>query len=123
MRIFKQELDSQLDLVVDDASHLYEQTRTSLKFLFPLLSPGGTYLIEDWAWSHRENAQVKGHPWSRMPSMTNLVFELVAELATSEEIEDIYINNNVVRITKAKDAKSAALLDDLALRGKKMPLI
>ena len=37
-----------LDLVIDDASHRLEETRASFETLFPLLRPGGSYLIEDW---------------------------------------------------------------------------
>jgi predicted O-methyltransferase YrrM len=37
-----------LDLVIDDASHLLDPTRTSFNVLFPLLRPGGVYVIEDW---------------------------------------------------------------------------
>jgi predicted O-methyltransferase YrrM len=40
--------DAPLDLVVDDASHLYEPTVRSFEVLFPLLAPGGRYIIEDW---------------------------------------------------------------------------
>jgi predicted O-methyltransferase YrrM len=42
-------LDGQIDLVVDDASHLYEPTRSSFLTLFPRLRPGGLYVIEDWS--------------------------------------------------------------------------
>jgi predicted O-methyltransferase YrrM len=41
-----------LDLVIDDASHQLAQTRASFDTLFPLLRPGGDYVIEDWAWAH-----------------------------------------------------------------------
>ncbi len=37
-----------LDLVIDDASHLYEPTVTSFETLFPRVRPGGYYMIEDW---------------------------------------------------------------------------
>jgi predicted O-methyltransferase YrrM len=37
-----------LDLVIDDASHLYGPTRASFEVLFPRVRPGGLYLIEDW---------------------------------------------------------------------------
>ena len=37
-----------LDLVIDDASHQLELTRTSFEVLFPHLRPGGLYTIEDW---------------------------------------------------------------------------
>ena len=122
-RVFDSYLEGQLDLVVDDASHLYDQTRKSMEVLFPLLSPGGTYIIEDWAWSHRGRAQEGNHPWKDKPSMTNLIFQIVAELGTSNEIENVYINKNHVRITKSKNGTAAMVLNDLALRGEKMTLI
>lgn len=37
-----------LDLVIDDASHLYHPTVASFDVLFPRLRPGGLYVIEDW---------------------------------------------------------------------------
>jgi len=39
--------DAKLEIVVDDASHDQEKTLDSLKYLFPLLQPGGWYVIED----------------------------------------------------------------------------
>lgn len=42
----------QIDLVIDDASHLLEETRISFETLFPLLRPGGLYVIEDWNAEH-----------------------------------------------------------------------
>ena len=38
-----------LDVVVDDASHLYGPSVASFELLFPRLRPGGAYVIEDWA--------------------------------------------------------------------------
>ena len=118
--IFDDELDRRLDLVVDDASHLYEQTRKSFEILFPLLQPGGTYVIEDWAWSHRVNAQNRRHPWWKKSALTNLIFEMVVELAGGDQIESIYINNNHVRIKKSLSSGASAVLSELALRGKKI---
>jgi predicted O-methyltransferase YrrM len=42
-----------IDLVVDDASHRLEPTRASFNVLFPLLRPGGIFVIEDWSAEHR----------------------------------------------------------------------
>lgn len=42
----------QIDLVIDDASHLLDETRASFEILFPLLRPGGLYVIEDWNADH-----------------------------------------------------------------------
>lgn len=39
-----------IDLVVDDASHLYRESRASFEVLFPRLAPGGLYMLEDWRW-------------------------------------------------------------------------
>ena len=40
-----------LDLVIDDASHLYGLSRRSFEILFGMLRPGGLYCLEDWNWS------------------------------------------------------------------------
>ena len=36
------------DLIVDDASHRGPQTQASFGLLWPLIAPGGFYVIEDW---------------------------------------------------------------------------
>ncbi len=41
-----------IDLAIDDASHLLEQTRSSFETLFPLLRAGGVFVIEDWNADH-----------------------------------------------------------------------
>lgn len=38
----------QYDLIVDDASHMGPQTRACFGMLWPLVAPGGYYVIEDW---------------------------------------------------------------------------
>jgi len=38
-----------VDLVIDDASHIYDLSVASFEALFPLVAPGGWYVIEDWA--------------------------------------------------------------------------
>jgi predicted O-methyltransferase YrrM len=44
--------DEPLDLVLDDASHELDPTRTSFEVLFPRLRHGGLYAIEDWSSDH-----------------------------------------------------------------------
>lgn len=47
--VVDEELDGRaIDLVIDDASHHHDPTRTSFEVLFPRLREGGLYLIEDW---------------------------------------------------------------------------
>ena len=64
-QIILRELADELDLVVDDASHTYEETKASFEFLFPLLRPGGIYVIEDWSWAHHPNYQSPDAPFSK----------------------------------------------------------
>ena len=42
-------IEPSIDLVIDDASHMLGPTRASFETLFPLLVPGGAYIIEDFA--------------------------------------------------------------------------
>jgi predicted O-methyltransferase YrrM len=71
-----------LDLVIDDASHLYGPTKSSFETLFPLLRPGGLYIIEDWAWAHWKGCKV-GPPGSEL---TKLAFELVEAVGSTTEL-------------------------------------
>lgn len=71
-----------LDLVLDDASHLYGPTKASFECLFPLLRPGALYIIEDWAWAHWQHYQDPQHEWARETAPTQFVTEL-AEAAGS----------------------------------------
>lgn len=48
--IYREELNSRIDLIIDDASHRYDLTKKSFEYLFPLLEPEGVYIIEDWGW-------------------------------------------------------------------------
>lgn len=73
-----------LDLVIDDASHLYPQTRSSFETLFPLLRPGGVYVIEDWDWAHYadDEWQSAAGVYHDKPALTNLIVELLMLLGT-----------------------------------------
>lgn len=55
-----------VDLVIDDASHLATQQRTSFDALWPLVAPGGLYVIEDlhtlfWARANPPEARLWLH--------------------------------------------------------------
>jgi cephalosporin hydroxylase len=81
-QILAAEFTDPLDLVIDDASHFYGPTKQSFETLFPLLRPGGIYIIEDWAWAHWNGMQVgriEDEP-------TTLIFELIEALGTSQDL-------------------------------------
>ncbi|HNB26552.1 MAG TPA: class I SAM-dependent methyltransferase [Alphaproteobacteria bacterium] len=65
-----------LDMIVDDASHFYAQTRASFETTFSYLRPGGLYVIEDWGWAHWPDWQKPDHPWQDREALSNLLFDL-----------------------------------------------
>jgi cephalosporin hydroxylase len=84
--IVDKEFDGPLDLVIDDGSHLYGPTKDSFDTLFPLVRPGGFYIVEDWAWEHSEAFQTPDHPWAKEKSLTALVFRLVEATGSSPHL-------------------------------------
>lgn len=71
-----------IDLIVDDASHQYELSRRTFEITYPLLRPGGLYVIEDWGWAHWQGF----NEWQDAPALSNLVFQLSALCAAHMEI-------------------------------------
>ena len=98
--------DRCLDLVVDDCSHLYEPTKTSLNVFLPLLRPGGIYLIEDWGWAHwLEKTEQYNQTFAteEMP-LTKLILEVVMLAATNPYIiRNVFIDSSRAFITRARD--------------------
>ena len=100
--IVKAEFDGPLDLVVDDASHLYEPTLTSFQSLFPRLRPGGLYIIEDWAWDHWPEFQKPDHIWAKRESLTKLVRQLTECVGTrSSPIARLTVHHGFVAVERA----------------------
>ncbi|MFN0108320.1 MAG: class I SAM-dependent methyltransferase [Blastocatellia bacterium] len=84
--IVSHEFRDSLDLVIDDASHQYAPTLASFQALFPLLRPGGLYIIEDWAWEHWPDFHDSNHAWFNEPSLTKLVSELMEVTASKPDL-------------------------------------
>jgi hypothetical protein len=76
--------DTELDLVVDDASHLVEPTRATFNCLFPRLAAGGTYLIEDWSWAHSGMGAMD--TWADQRPLTSVIFELILACACRPKV-------------------------------------
>ncbi|MCI0600408.1 MAG: class I SAM-dependent methyltransferase [Beijerinckiaceae bacterium] len=98
--IIRNEFPEGLDLVIDDASHHYDFSKTSFEICFPFLRPGGLYVLEDWPWSHRAPYQPNTHPWHGKPALTNLVFELVVSVAGPSSIAKLEVYPDLAVITK-----------------------
>lgn len=119
------------DIVVDDASHLLHQTKTSFNLLFPYVTPGGYYIIEDWGWAHWKNKawQENGGPWPKESPMSNMIFELTMLLASRPDlIESIYLLPAYAIIKKGRHSKVSDsdyfdLSNSYCNRGKKVRLL
>ncbi len=108
-----------IDLVIDDASHVFEETRASFETLFPRVRPGGVYVIEDWNWQLRLTYAV-AHPAPtgapadgdeslrdyfrenvRPVSLEAFVLQLVLVRACARDvIADLFIDESRVVVTR-----------------------
>jgi hypothetical protein len=111
------------DLIIDDASHLYEATKQSFQISFPYLKEGGYYVIENWSWAHWPENQTGSERGVEQPAMTNLIIELVVLLPSSDMIESISVRQGFVIVKKKASRFKAQLLninDTLRMRGRSL---
>ena len=120
--ILKEEFPEGIDLIVDDASHQYDLTRATFHLCFPLLKPGGLYIIEDWSWSHKPPYQDSVHPWFEKPALTNLIMELIVNMPDSRQMHQVAVHRDLIVVEKASTADGAIDLSDghERLRGRKL---
>jgi SAM-dependent methyltransferase len=85
--------DQPLDLVIDDCSHRYHETKASFDLLFSRLRPGGLYLIEDW----------RNWPPGQAP-LSDLILELVMVAAEGRGlVRELHIQGATVYVTRGDD--------------------
>ena len=60
-------LGQQYDLIVDDASHYGVAVTAAFRNLWPLVRPGGYYVVEDWWWGLPEWQQRQYPPYTTVP--------------------------------------------------------
>jgi predicted O-methyltransferase YrrM len=93
-----------IDFIIDDASHLYQETRKAFNICFPFLKAGGLYYIEDWAWAHwaGDYWQEGGNTFlADRTAMSNLLIELFMMSASSPGlIQSITIDYSTIIIKK-----------------------
>jgi len=91
-RVIASDLQSTVDLVVDDASHFYAETRATFEAVFPQLRNGGIYVIEDWGWAHGKRPEGKPAYAPAKKSPLPLITELlILHASEPNAIEDIHI--------------------------------
>jgi hypothetical protein len=88
----------ELDLVIDDASHLLRSSTLSFNLLYPRLRRGGWFVLEDWSADHAVEtailrdpdvlARLEMNPSLRIPGtpMSRLVLEIVLGAASSPDV-------------------------------------
>ncbi len=103
--IVRGEFGGEIDLVIDDASHGYEQTRATFEILFPFLKNGGMFILEDWAWGHWS----EHNPGGASRGMTPLICKLLEFIGTTEynaQIQSMYVCQGFCVVIKG-DSKTS----------------
>lgn len=83
------------DLIVDDASHDGVKTGAALDLLWPLVSPGGFYVIEDWFVGYREYRGA-----CKSPEMLELAESLLQRLRQNSDTESVSYRYGMAIIRK-----------------------
>jgi predicted O-methyltransferase YrrM len=108
---------AELDLVIDDASHLYEPSRRSFELLFPRVREGGLYVIEDWDWAHYPGDawQEGGGPYAEHPALTNLIVEILMLAGTRPDVvSEVTIARSLAEVVRGPAALDSPMcLEDL----------
>jgi hypothetical protein len=110
-----------LDLIIDDASHLYPQSVATFETLFPRMGRRGLYIIEDWGWAHWPGFwQTEKAPWQHQLSLANMVFETIMACASRQGmIERVEVTSTMVFIERgAAPRTSMALRSSFFTRGR-----
>jgi hypothetical protein len=106
----KSGLTTGIDLVIDDASHNYALTRKAFEIVFPLLRPGGLYVIEDWGWAHWRGNQFDD--WKGI-TLSSFVLELVMASATSPQlITQVKVSSRLAVVRKGPAPTSEPFVFD-----------
>lgn len=117
----------ELDLVIDDASHEYDESKRSFELFFPMLRPGAPYIVEDWGWAHWPNF-TPSTAFSDKPALSNLLFEVAILAASAPEIvESVEVRSAmfVVRRGPARIDAGWKLKDNLIfnLQSGRLPML
>ena len=104
----RQNFPKGVDLVVDDASHLYEPTKATFAMLFPLVRTGGHYVIERWRQAPATHKALDGPPLARF------VHELVALSSLTPVIESVDVGYDLICVRKGSGVYDAQTLDPVA---------
>jgi SAM-dependent methyltransferase len=106
--------DDPIDLVLDDASHRFDETLASFDQLFPRLRPGGVYAVEDWDWAHLPGAAELAASsdssgwWPGGTALTRLAFLATMATAAPEVVRSVRVDRHLLRIERGDGVLDAA---------------
>lgn len=96
-----------IDVVIDDASHMYQFSKDSFEILFPLQSPGGLYAIEDWAWAHWANTAFD--TWDGI-ALSSLIMQFVMAVGSKPYLfSSLEVRGGIAVVGKGPDASQERL--------------
>jgi SAM-dependent methyltransferase len=113
--------DEPIDLVLDDASHRFDETLASFNHLFPLLRPGGVYAVEDWDWAHLPGAAELAAStdssawWPGGTALTRLAFLATMATAAPDVVASVTVDRHLLRIARGPGELDPATFDLLDL--------
>src|SRR5436190_1778750 len=100
-------------VVIDDGSHMYAPTKAAFETIFPLMPPGGLYIIEDWAWEHDAGFQDPSFILGSDEGLSRLVRELLEATGSSKTlIRSVTVYEGFAVIERGEDALAEFHLDD-----------
>ena len=80
-------LNRRFDLVIEDGSHIPQHQANCLAETFPLLRPGGMYILEDLHTSHPQHPYYQAHCAGGTPTSLHVLLLLEHALAANSTIE------------------------------------
>jgi predicted O-methyltransferase YrrM len=121
-QIVSEDFGGQIDLVIDDASHFYEQTKTSFATLFPKVRPGGLYIVEDWSWSFQAPFQDPTDGWFEQPAPANIIIDLMEDMAMRPLIQSVHVERELLKIRRTINP-IGTVFSERARRGRDLSLL
>lgn len=107
--------EASLDVVIDDASHLYTPSLATFEVMFPRLRPGGLYFLEDWK-VHVILSHHGRKPRSEEPPLHRLVHELLnVSMVHSDIISKVECYRNFVVFERGDSSLDSGELDIRAI--------
>lgn len=93
-------ISPQFDLIVEDASHEGSASRITWELLWPMVAPGGWYVLEDWQVGFRD----WNGPGPQRPSMFDTAVSFLQQLSTSDgDVAEITYRYGQVILRKRGD--------------------